>query len=197
MCPTVLPQEVPSREVRSDPVLKSPVQSPDMNSEHCDKHSVGAEQESSDGIQTIKSVVQPVIVHSSLDAIATVCDEVRAMDLQKTPEKHPSPQNQTSVLRNPRIWVPTPKTGVPALTTSSDGAAPATKDNDDRMLHPHIFKQIPKLCNHTFTLDACSNTNGDNTLYSRYCSPENSFLSRDLKDEFVWINLHSNELMHS
>ena len=111
-----------------------------MNSEHCDKHSLGAEQESSDGIQITKSVVQPVTVHSSLDAIAAVCDEVRAMDLQKPPEKPPSTQNQTSVLRNPRIWVPTPKTGVAALTTSSDGAAPATIDSDDRMLHPRIFK---------------------------------------------------------
>ena len=158
-----------------------------MNSEQCDKHSVGDEQESSDGIQIPKSVVQPVTVHSSLDAIAAVCDEVRAMDLQTPPEKLPK-RNQTSVLRNPRIWVPTPKTGVPALTTSSDGAAPATIDSDDRMLHPRIFKQIQKLCNHTFTMDACANSNGDNALCPRYCSSEDTFLSKDLKGEFVWIN---------
>ena len=56
------------------------------------------------------------------------------------------------------------------------------------MIHPKIFKQIHKLSNHTFTLDACANSQGDNALCSRYCSVEDSFLEKDLKGEFVWLN---------
>ena len=56
------------------------------------------------------------------------------------------------------------------------------------MLQPKIFKQIQKLSNHTFTLDACTNSKGDNVLCARYCSIEDSFLDRDLKGEFVWLN---------
>ena len=56
------------------------------------------------------------------------------------------------------------------------------------MLHPRIFKQIQKLCKHTFILDACANHSGDNALCAQYCSPEDSFLSRDLQGEFVWLN---------
>ena len=61
-------------------------------------------------------------------------------------------------------------------------------DTDDRMLHPKIFKQIQKLRNHTFTLDARTNSKGDNALCARYCSIEDSFLDKDLKGEFVWLN---------
>ena len=56
------------------------------------------------------------------------------------------------------------------------------------MLYPCIFKQIWKLCNHTFTMDACANHLGDNALCACYCSHEDSFLSRDLQGEFVWVN---------
>ena len=56
------------------------------------------------------------------------------------------------------------------------------------MLHPKVWKQIQALCNQEFTLDACANSNGDNILCSKYCSPTDSFLQKDLKDEFVWIN---------
>ena len=131
MCPAVLPQEVPSREVRSDPVMTSSVKSPDLNSEHCGTNSVGDALESSDGIHTLKSVSQPVTVHSSLDAIAAVCNEVRAMDLQTDSTHTSRTQNQISVLRAPRIWVPTPKTGVPAHTTTSVRGSPSPIDRDD------------------------------------------------------------------
>ena len=56
------------------------------------------------------------------------------------------------------------------------------------MLHPKIFKQIQNSSNHTFTLDARTNSKGDNALCARYCSVEDSFLDKDLKGEFVWLN---------
>ena len=56
------------------------------------------------------------------------------------------------------------------------------------MIHPKIFKQLQKLSNHIFTLDACANSKGDNALCSRYCSVEDSFLDKNLKGEFVWLN---------
>ena len=55
------------------------------------------------------------------------------------------------------------------------------------MIHPRIFEQIPKLYNRSFTLDACANSRGNNALYSWYCSKEDSFLTKDLKGEFVWL----------
>ena len=56
------------------------------------------------------------------------------------------------------------------------------------MLHTKIYKQLQKLSNHIFTLDACANSKRDNVLCSRYCSVEDSFLNKDLKGEFVWLN---------
>ena len=56
------------------------------------------------------------------------------------------------------------------------------------MIQPQIFKQLQELSNHTFTLDACANSKGDNALYSQYCLVEDSFLTKDLKGEFVWLN---------
>ena len=111
-----------------------------------------------------------------------------AMDLQEGIPSTTRIQNQASDHRNPRIWDPTPKIGVPVHATSSVGVPPTSIDRDDRMIHPRTFKQIQKLCNHTFTLDACANNSGDNALCSRYCSPEDSFLSKDLQGEFVWLN---------
>ena len=78
--------------------------------------------------------------------------------------------------------------GVPILTTSSNKGSTSPADRDDWILHPRIFQQIQKLCKHTFPLDACTNGKGDNTLCSHCYSPEDSFLNRDLKGEFVWIN---------
>ena len=59
---------------------------------------------------------------------------------------------------------------------------------DDRCLHRHWFEQIQRQVGRTFTLDACTNDTGDNALCAHYCSPSNSFLSRDLAGECVWMN---------
>ena len=125
--------------------------------------------------QKLQKVSKAVTVHSSLAAISAVCDEVIALDLQTDPTMLWTSQKQKPDLRIPPIWVPTPKTGVPTHTpTDRNGTDSA--DTDDRMLHPKIFKQIQKLSNHTFTLDACANSKGDNALCTRYCSVEDSFL---------------------
>ena len=109
------------------------------------------------------------------------------MDLQTDPKPSQTYQKQQSGLRTPPIWVPTPKTGV-LIHTPRERKGTVTAKTDGRMLHPKIFKQIQKLSNHIFTLDACANSKGDNALCARYCSIEDSFLNKDLKGEFVWLN---------
>ena len=95
-----------------------------------------------------QEVSRNITVHSSLAAISAVCDEVTATDLQTEPTRMQTSQKQNSALRLPPIWVPTPKTGVPAHTPT-DRTGTVSVDTDDRMLHPKIFKQIQKLSNHT------------------------------------------------
>ena len=58
-------------------------------------------------------------------------------------------------------------------------------DQSDRMFHPEHFAQVQSLVSHPFTLDACANPDGENSLCERYCSTQNSFLKRSLKNEFV------------
>ena len=87
------------------------------------------------------NVSQPVIVHSSLATISAVCHQINAMDLQKSPAT--ISQKQKSVLRTPQIWVPTPKIGVPAHTTT-DNRVTNKANTNDRMIHPRICKQIQK-----------------------------------------------------
>ena len=87
VCPSDAPsQEVPSREVRLAelPAMSAHIESPDTV-EH-ESNTVGDAQESQDGITILhtcehQAVSQPVIVHSSLDAITALYDEIRAMDL--------------------------------------------------------------------------------------------------------------------
>ena len=141
-------------------------------------------------IQTGQRVTMssPVTIHSSLNAIAAVCEEVMALDLQEGTPSTTGTQKSGFYPLEPSYLGSHPKTGVPVCATSSVGGPPASIDRDDRMIRPYIFKQIQKLCNHTFTLDACANNFGDNVLCLRYCSPEDSFLSRDLQGEFAWLN---------
>ena len=134
-----------------------------------------------------QKVSSAITVHFSLVAINAVCDEVKAMGLQTESILPQKRRKHKSGLRIPPIWVSTPKTGVPTHTPIERNGI-VSADTDDRMLHPKIFKQIQKLSHHTFTLDACTNNKGDNVLCARYCSVEDSFLDKDLKGEFVWLN---------
>ena len=112
-----------------------------------------------------QKVSTAVTVHSSLVAISAVCKEVTDMDRQIDPITSHTYRKQKSGKSTPPIWVPTPKTGVPIyIPTDRPGARAA--NIDDRMIHPKIFKQLQKLSNHTFTLDACTNSKGDNALCS-------------------------------
>ena len=61
-------------------------------------------------------------------------------------------------------------------------------DRSDRMFHPEHFAHVQTLVSHPFTLDACCNPNGNNSLCERYCSTQDSFLNRSLQNEFVWLN---------
>ena len=191
VCDRDAPREIPSLQVRSTSAAVS--QMPDkMPKSQCEKTTVEDETESvllysMNNAPKQQTVSKAITVHASLAAISAVCDEVTAKDLQTEPTFLQKSQKQKSDLRIPPIWVPTPKIGVPAHTPTHRNCTGST-DNDDRMLHPKIFKQVQKLSNHTFTLDACANSKGDNVLCSRYCSVEDLFLTRDLKGEFVWLN---------
>ena len=61
-------------------------------------------------------------------------------------------------------------------------------DHSDCMFHPEHFANVQTLVSHPFMLDACCNPKGDNSLCKRYCSTQDSFLSRSLQNEFVWLN---------
>ena len=50
----------------------------------------------------------------------------------------------------------------------------------DRMFHKEHFDHVQTLVLHPFTLDACSNPDGKNSLCARYCSRQDSFLNRSL-----------------
>ena len=163
-----------------------------MPKSQCEKTTVGDEKESVlpysvNNAPKQQKVSTTVTVHSSLTAISAVCKEVTDMDQQINPISSHTYRKQKSGKSIPPIWVPTPKTRVP-IHTPTDRPGAVAADTDDRMIYPKIFEQLQKLSNHNFTLDACANNKGDNALCSRYCSVEDSFLNKDLKGEFVWLN---------
>ena len=191
VCDRDAPREILSLQVRLEKAAVSELVKNMPESERVQKQ-VEDEAESIptcqvNDFQQQQKVLGAITVHSSLAAISAVCDEVKAMDLQTESILPQKRQKQKSDLRIPPIWVPTPKIGVPPHTPTERNDT-VSADTDDRMLHPKIFKQIQKLSNHTFTFDACANSKGDNALCARYCSVEDSFLDRDFKGEFVWLN---------
>ena len=60
-------------------------------------------------------------------------------------------------------------------------------DTSDRMVLPPLFKEIEEATK-PFTLDACANDNGDNSLCKEFCSPSKSFLLSDCTNHHVWMN---------
>lgn len=59
----------------------------------------------------------------------------------------------------------------------------------DRMILPHEFMYLQRLCGRSFDLDACCNDSGDNSLCGRnFCSPVRSFLNHDCSGQHVWLN---------
>ena len=191
VCDQDAPREIPSLQVRSTSAAVS--QMPDkMPKSQCEKTTMEDEKESVlpysvNNVPKQQKVSTAVTVHSSLVAISAVCKDVMDMDRQIDPTFSHTYRKQKSGKFIPPIWVPTPKTGVPIHTPINRPGVVAA-DTDDRMIHPKIFKQLQKFSNHTFNLDACANSKGDNMLRSRYCSVDDSFLNKDLKGEFVWLN---------
>lgn len=61
-------------------------------------------------------------------------------------------------------------------------------DSDDRAIIAKEFSALQKLCNQTFTLDACCNPSGDNALCQAFCSKENSFFDHEVTGHHVWLN---------
>ena len=154
---------------------------------------MGDEPESQDGIRTLdirehQNVALPVTVHSSLDAIAAICDEIRAMDLQKNPQKHP--QNTVRLL-SLRILIF-------GFLLQKRECLPLLPPQIEFLHHQHIAMTGCYICIYLnrcknsviilSVLDACANCKGNSSLCFRYCSPEDTFLSRGLQGEFVWIN---------
>ena len=72
----------------------------------------------------------------------------------------------------------------------ASAAKPATPDwvwSENRKLLPTVFQEIQALCGREFTLDAVANDSGDNSLCTNFCSPSNSFMSREHTGH-IWIN---------
>ena len=76
-------------------------------------------------------------------------------------------------------------------TDSAEGLGTITSsalDMDDRRIIPSEFQKLQDLLGINFTLDACATADGSNALCSNYCSADDSFLTRDLANEIVWLN---------
>ena len=71
---------------------------------------------------------------------------------------------------------------------SSDQPSGAVPSNDDRAVNVAEFEFIQDLCGHKFTLDACSDPEGNNALCEQFCSPEHSFLDHSMVGHNVWLN---------
>ena len=65
---------------------------------------------------------------------------------------------------------------------------PVEPDIRDRRIASAIVSDVKATLGITFTLDGACNSNGNNAHCKRYCSPKDSFLDKQLKDEIVWLN---------
>ena len=74
-----------------------------------------------------------------------------------------------------------------AAASTAKSAAPDWVWSENRKLLPTVFHEIQALCGREFTLDAAANDNGDNALCTNFCSPSNSFMSREHTGH-IWIN---------
>jgi len=80
-------------------------------------------------------------------------------------------------------------------TDRAAGVAPPDTQNtphtpsEDRRFIPSEFDRIKaKLPHVSFTLDACANPDGSNALCGSFCSTVDSFLTKDLANQTVWLN---------
>ena len=74
------------------------------------------------------------------------------------------------------------------LGLNPDTITSSALDMDDRRIIPSEFQKLQDLLGINFTLDACATADGSNALCSNYCSADDSFLTRDLSNEIVWLN---------
>ena len=74
---------------------------------------------------------------------------------------------------------------------SAPSDPPTTRESiesDDRAIIASEFAVLQKLCNQSFTLDACCNPSGDNALCQNFCSTDNSFFDHEVTGHHVWLN---------
>ena len=73
---------------------------------------------------------------------------------------------------------------------AASAAKPTAPDwvwSENRKLLPTVFEEIQALCGREFTLNAAANDNGDNSVCAKFCSPSNSFMSKEHTGH-IWIN---------
>ena len=78
-------------------------------------------------------------------------------------------------------------TGFSELAAADSAQCSADLNLQDRRLLPQCFADIQTLSGKSFTLDAASNSSGDNAHCSTFYCPTNSFLSK-LHTGHIWIN---------
>lgn len=78
----------------------------------------------------------------------------------------------------------------------AEGAVDTTSlpDKADRAIHTAEFEMIQKLCGQSFTLDACCNLIGSNSLCEQFCNESNSFLEHSVVGNHIWLNAPFSEL---
>ena len=77
--------------------------------------------------------------------------------------------------------LPPPSSGYSkvAAASTANSTAPDWVWSENRKLLPTVFQEIQALCGREFNLDAAANDNGDNALCANFCSPSNSFMSKE------------------
>ena len=72
-----------------------------------------------------------------------------------------------------------------AAASTAKSTAPDWVWSENRKLLPTFIHEIQAFCGREFTLDAAANDNRNNDLCANFCSPSNSFMSK----EHTWSHL--------
>ena len=111
------------------------------------------------------------------DFILAAMDRARRDTRQRRKHKIPAqPQNPNPSKRVTRDVIP---------SASTDSHI----SSEDRRFIPSEFEKLKaKLPQISFTLDACANPDGSNAICGSFCSIVNSFLTKDLANQMIWLN---------
>ena len=106
-------------------------------------------------------VSKPRPQRNHLNVVNTVCARVRKWERREQTRPVMS-DTKRCLLNAPRVPVPKVHRGPGQEPTRDDS-------HSDRMITRAHFDKIQELIPHQFTLDACANRSGDNSLCTRYC----------------------------